>query len=157
MIYVSRYSNKELQSGKYTAVRISVGTPRWNLGYHIDGEIKDLMPFGLLGLKSKEEYERRYIERLRRVGADRIGKQLKEFEALGKDVVLLCYEDVRNPESWCHRTMFAEWWLRQTGEKIEELTDPSEVKLPKPKAEKKEPVKKKVENKMVDDDQLTLF
>ena len=29
MIYTSRYSNPELKSGKYTTVRISLGTPKW--------------------------------------------------------------------------------------------------------------------------------
>lgn len=33
MLYVSRYANKELTTGKYTPVRISIGTPIWALGY----------------------------------------------------------------------------------------------------------------------------
>lgn len=48
MVYTSRYSNPELRTGKYTAVRISLGIPRWNIGYSLDAEMPDLMPFGLL-------------------------------------------------------------------------------------------------------------
>ena len=55
MVYTSRYSNPELKTGKYTAVRISLGTPKWPIGYNLDAEMKDLMPFGLLG--KFERYE----------------------------------------------------------------------------------------------------
>ena len=44
MIYTSRFSNPELKTGKYTAIRISVGSPRWNIGYQIAGAISELMP-----------------------------------------------------------------------------------------------------------------
>lgn len=127
MLYVSRYSNKELATGKYTAVRISVGTPRWALGYKLDGAIKDLMPFGLLDIEDREESRKLYQARLDKIGFSRIECQLRRLEALGKPVVLLCYEDItKGPDNWCHRTFFAEWWLRQTGEKIDELPDPAQ-------------------------------
>lgn len=126
MLYVSRYSNKELATGKYTAVRISVGTPRWSLGYSLDGAIKDLMPFGLLNIEDREESRKLYHEKLDRIGFGRIEKQIRELESLGKPVVLLCYEDItKGPDNWCHRTFFAEWWLKQTGEVINELPDPA--------------------------------
>ena len=99
MIFTSRYSNPELRSGKYTAVRISLGTPKWKLGYNLDAEMPDLMP---------------------------ILSQLQRFESLGKDVVLLCYEDIRKgPDDWCHRRTFADWWQQRTGEVIPELYDPT--------------------------------
>ena len=63
------------------------------------------------------------------IGADYIRKLLAGYELLGRDVVLLCYEDVRKGESdWCHRTIFADWWQEKTGEVIPELPDPSPVK-----------------------------
>ena len=49
MIYTSRFSNPELKTGKYTAVRISVGSPRWKVGYDISGAISELMPKGIFG------------------------------------------------------------------------------------------------------------
>lgn len=127
-MYVSRFSNPELRTGKYTAVRICVGSPKWNLGYELAGEIKDLMPFGLLQIEDKELYEKKYRERLDRIGIERIQKQLDAF-GNEKPVVLLCYEDVRDPSQWCHRTMFAQWLLEQTGEIADELPDPSRPKL----------------------------
>lgn len=124
MIYVSRYSNKELQTGKYTAVRISVGTPRWSLGYKLDDAIHELMPYKSLKIEDKEQSRQAYYSHLASVGVDKIAARLKALEAKGKPVVLLCYEDIRKSDNWCHRTFFAEWWFEQTGVKIEELPEP---------------------------------
>jgi len=132
-MYTSRFSNPELRSGRYTAVRISVGAPRFNTGYRLDGEIKDLMPYGLFGKYDDDikVFRSEYIKRLDSIGVDRIHRQLQAFSG---DVVLLCWEDVRKGhDDWCHRTMFAEWWLERTGEAIFELPDPSAVKRPKPR------------------------
>lgn len=124
-IYTSRYANPVLRSGNYTTVRISVGTPKWNLGYTLDGEINELMPFGLFNKYDEyEDFKSAYFRRLDNFGVDRIFRKLGEYQSLGKDVVLLCYEDIRG-DTWCHRTAFAEWWLMNTGEIIEELKDTS--------------------------------
>lgn len=128
MLYMSRFFNPELKSGKYTAVRISIGVPKWPLGYEIAGAINDLMPYGLLNIQDKELYECKYRERLERVGVSRIYRQIQAFDT-GKPVVFLCYEDVRDPLQWCHRTMFAKWLLEKTGEIADELHDPTTVKV----------------------------
>ena len=127
MVYTTRYSNPELKTGKYTAVRISLGTPKWPIGYNLDAEMKDLMPFGLLGkFERYEDFERAYFERLDQKGVQRIFSQLQRFERLGKDVVLLCYEDIRKgQDDWCDRRTFADWWLKNTGEALPELFDPT--------------------------------
>ena len=126
-IYTSRYSNPELKSGNYTTVRISVDSPKGSLGYIIDGDIPDLMPFGLRGEeydKDKALFKREYFARLEKAGVAKIQTLLLSFKAKGKDVVLLCYEDIRKGDNyWCHRVMFAEWWLSKTGEHILELAD----------------------------------
>ena len=66
MIYTSRFSNPELKTGKYTAIRISVGSPRWNIGYQIAGAISELMPKGIYGKydNDKAAYEAAYRGRL---------------------------------------------------------------------------------------------
>lgn len=142
-IYVSRYSNPELKKGIYTAVRISIGTPRWQLGYKLAGAIKDLMPFGLFKDPRYNDYETfkpAYFARLDKVGLQNIAKQIKDLSEDGKDVVLLCYEDIRKgPDNWCHRTVFAEWWKARTGEEIEELYDPTGEKKAQAKKEKVQP------------------
>lgn len=126
MIYTSRYANKELVRGTYTPVRISLGTPRWPLGYTLAGAIKELMPWGIKDIEDVQEFRKRYFAQLERYGVERIGRQINRFKESGRDVVLLCYEDIRKgPSYFCHRTMFAEWWLGKTGQMISELEDNS--------------------------------
>jgi hypothetical protein len=126
-IYTSRYNNPELRNGRYTAVRISLGTPKWNLGYSIDGEIPDLMPAGMFGNfdHDPDGFKLAYFKRLNSAGVRKIHNALKWFEQKGKDVILCCFEDIRKPEETCHRRLFAEWWLYNTGEIIDELPDPT--------------------------------
>jgi len=64
-----------------------------------------------------------YFQKMDRIGAKAISKRFQEISETngGKDLVLLCYENLTKPDEWCHRQVFAEWWLRETGEIIEEL------------------------------------
>ena len=56
-----------------TAVRISLGTPKWPIGYNLDAEMKDLMPFGLLNkFEQYEDFERAYFDRLNQKGVQRM-------------------------------------------------------------------------------------
>lgn len=127
MIYTSRYSNPELRSGKYTAVRISLGTPKWPLGYVIESHIPMLMPAGIFGKydSDPDAFRVAYYQILEKAGVNKIRNALARYEIYGKDVVLLCYEDIRKPGNYCHRTMFADWWKIKTGQEIPELYDPT--------------------------------
>jgi len=160
-IYISRFSNPELKTGNYMTVKISVGGPKFDMGYRLDGEVRDLMPFGLLGKfdDSPRLFKQYYFQRLNREGVQSIRRQLDALKtkANDRDVVLLCWEDVRKGEKdWCHRSMFAEWWLEQTGEKIEELIDPSPVPIPKtPKVPKTAVIKEDKPDPYAD--QVSLF
>ena len=133
-IFTSRFSNPELKKGIYKTVRISIGKPRWEVGYRLDAEISDLMPFGLKG-EALEVFKRAYVSKLEKIGFEKIKAHLEQLQEDGKDVVLLCYEDIRKPEAWCHRTMFADWWHKMTGETIEELPDPTDAATVKPSKE----------------------
>ena len=134
MIYTSRFANPELKSGNYTAVRISLGKPRWTLEYPIGGIIPELTPEGVFGrYADKRDFETQYRKRLERIGVERIRQALTRYIFMGKDVALLCYEDVRDGETWCHRIFFANWWFEKTGERIPESRDFSPVKNSKNK------------------------
>ena len=134
-IYTSRYSNKELCDEKYYCVGISIGTPKFRLGYVLRNQCYSLAPKGYMLKMGPERFKDAYFDKLDGIGEDRIismvSKMEREADAEGKDLVLLCYEDVRIPEDWCHRTTFAEWWAERTGEIIEELPDRSEPKIKK--------------------------
>ena len=130
MIYTSRFSNPELKSGKYTVVGIVRGLPRFRLGYERAGNIIDIAPTKeLFNVYDREEFTAPYKKHLDNVGFERISAQIQRYADLGKDVVLCCYEDVRIPDEWCHRQVFAEWWLGKTGKVISELKDDSPIKI----------------------------
>lgn len=127
-VYTSRYSNPELRTGKYTVVGVSRGLPKFNLGYALAGSIKDFAPPGYLF----NEYDRsiftpKYFAYMDRIGIDRAKQMLSPYKIYGKNIVLCCYEDVRIQGEWCHRLVFAEWFAKKTGYKIEELQDHSPI------------------------------
>ena len=129
MIYTSRFPNKELSSGKYTVVGIVRGLPKFPLKYELAGNIIDIAPPGwLFNVNEREAFSVPYMAHLDHIGVARIEAQLKKYRVMGKDIVLCCYEDVRKPGEWCHRQVFASWWLKRTGEAIPELKDSSPIK-----------------------------
>ena len=128
MIYTGRYANKKLNNEKYVCVIISLGSPKWKLSYKLDGEIEALMPKGLFKINEIERFKPLYFKRLNSYGVEFIREKFEELKRDGKDIVLLCFEDINKPENWCHRTVFAEWWEMQTGEKIIELEEMKPIK-----------------------------
>lgn len=143
-IWTSRYSNKELQNGNYYPVGISIGTPRFPLGYTVREQCYSLAPKGYMLNMDLEKFIPAYYDKLANIGEQRIIDMVTKLDskarAEGKELVLLCYEDVRIPEDWCHRTVFAKWWAKKVGEVIEELPDPNPPKQKKSaRADSKKP------------------
>ena len=133
MIYTSRYQNHELRSGLYTVVGITRGAPRFALGYTLAGNILDIAPPSwLFNENNRSIFTQKYCQNIQAIGVKRLTDILTGYTQLGKDLVLCCYEDVRKPNEWCHRLVFAEWWKEQTGEIIPELHDQSTPAAAKP-------------------------
>lgn len=127
-IFTSRFGNKELESGKYIVVGIVRGMPRYKTKYHISGNIMQIAPpRHLWNENDMDLFRKPYFEHLEKGGYPAIAERIKSYLDEGKDLVLCCYEDVRKPGEWCHRLLFAEWWFEKTGQRIEELPDPSHV------------------------------
>ena len=129
MIYTSRYQNPELATGRYTVVGVTRGKPKFPLEipacgeHHGDCPTPDTCSTNTTGPGLPPDT----FQHMDRQGARKIAHILAQYERLGKDVVLCCFEDVRKPNEWCHRLVFAEWWSLRTGENIPELPDPSPV------------------------------
>jgi hypothetical protein len=125
-IFTSFYSNQEgilqAMSKGFIPVRISLGAPRFATRYQIKGEAYLLMPSREMLHKARPQYEPEYLARLDSYGVEKIqsvlDKLAKSYGAKG--LILLCFEDLRKGE-WCHRTMFGEWWMKKTGQLVEEL------------------------------------
>ena len=137
-ISTARYANRNVPSHGIPC-QASRGCPKWPLGYTIQAQVLEIAPPGyLLNVEEPEEFARRYRKHLDEVGlntiARAIGKAAWSPEEGFKDVVLLCYEDLRT-DPGCHRRVFAEWWQEKTGEVVEEVPEaapPRTVKPPKP-------------------------
>lgn len=130
-IFTSRYSNPELVGDKYTVVGVTRTPPKFPLKYQLQGNIAEIAPPGWLFSETNvERFRTPYFRYLDKTGPFKIKRILENYLSYGKDVVLCCYEDVRVPGEWCHRTAFAEWWKLQTGQEISELFNPQEPKLP---------------------------
>lgn len=132
-IWVSRYANKALKNERYYCVGISIGKPRFKLDYKLDEQCFSLAPKGYMLQMELDKFENAYYKKLEDIGTERIIRMVlrmkEEAERAGKDLVLLCFEDVRVPGDWCHRTVFAKWWRDKTGEIINELPDPTPPKM----------------------------
>ena len=152
-IWTSRYSNKELQNGKYYSVGISLGRPKFNINYRIQEQCYDLAPARWMWGKELEDFKRMYFSKLDAMGVDKVQDILQKLhndaKANGQDLVLLCFEDVRDPKDWCHRTMLAEWVKKRIGWDIKELPNPQPPKIKRKKTES--------ENENNEYQQLSLF
>lgn len=132
-IYTSRFSNPELRTGNYTVVGIVRGLPKFPLKYPLAGNIIQCAPPGyLFNVYDRAEFTPKYFQHMNRTGIWKVNQLLEQYLSYGKDVVLCCYEDVREENEWCHRLVFAEWYEKQTGIKVCELPDPTEPKKAKP-------------------------
>lgn len=100
-------------------VATSVGKPKWMPG--IDA-INEMAPYGLLTGYTEFEFRLKYHDRLDK-NEDKVKAALLRLSAKypGERLVLLCWEDLRKPDLWCHRTMLAEW-LEARGLTVPELT-----------------------------------
>ncbi len=132
-IWISRYSNKKLLNGNYYPVGISIGKPRFRLGYELREQCYSLAPKGYMLSMNIEKFKPAYYEKLEEIGKEKIigivTKLDERARSESKELVLLCFEDVRVEGDWCHRTIFAEWWAENVGEVIEELPDPTPPKV----------------------------
>ena len=153
--FTSRYTNAEVANGLYYRVGISVGVPKFRLNYKIDEQCYMFAPTGAMLRMTDDQYVDAYRRKLETSGIGKIRWMLNKLQenAAGKDVVLLCYEDIRDPDQWCHRTLLAEWVRENIGISMEELADPGQIKYKNParaKQKQEEEVKAQFE-------QLTLF
>lgn len=106
------------------AVRISLGRPRWfeNEGRDLPF-VKALTPNPVWWqTDDDEEFQRRYRHQLHRWTPHRVLAELQGI-AVAHDcprLVLCCFE--ADPMG-CHRSMFARWWLEETGGEIRDLSE----------------------------------
>jgi hypothetical protein len=126
-LFTARYSNKNLAAHPGAKVRITLGHPRFKLpGYELAGVIRDLAPERSMFGRTQDEFTGLYRARLEALGGVQYFDQLLRATAqqAGADaLVLLCFEDLRKADLFCHRRVFAAWWEEQTGQAVPELEE----------------------------------
>ena len=123
----ARYSNPRVADPSCVPIAVSLGAPKFPLRYRVVATCMTLAPTReILAIDDKERYRAKYRARLDAIGVDSIRAALAPFETPDREIVLLCFEDLREPGRFCHRRFFAEWWEERTGERVEELAEPCE-------------------------------
>jgi hypothetical protein len=125
----SRYSNPAIVECGLVPVGFTQGNVRFPLRYNLAGNLRQIAPArDMLGISDRAVFEPLYRARLDTVGVVEITGLLHDLSPTAPGFVMLCFEDVRIPGVWCHRLVFAQWWLDQTGEVVEELPNPNPPK-----------------------------
>jgi Protein of unknown function, DUF488 len=110
-----------------TAVRITLGVPRWislpdprYSKYAKWPYLKELAPDRAWFDAPGDEFDRHYLAKLERYAAD-IERKLTWIEPEHGRLCVLCFErNVKGPHD-CHRRIFAEWGQERWGVEIPEL------------------------------------
>jgi hypothetical protein len=119
-LFTARYADYDPTCG--VAVRTSVGRPRgWRHG-PLEC-VRRLTPYGLLHVTDRAEFTQLYIARLERTGVEAIFAHLEGISDAHdcRSLVLLCFEDVRDPGNWCHRTILGAWLRDRLGIEVPEF------------------------------------
>jgi hypothetical protein len=121
-LWTSRWANRGLAHLDLVPVGISRGTPRFPVPYRYRLARLLAPSRTTFALRDDEVFERSYVAGLEEIGVDRIADLLRKISAEegGKNLCLLCYENVHNGEV-CHRRMFARWFEARTGIAVPEL------------------------------------
>jgi hypothetical protein len=122
-LYTSYYGNRNIAKTELLPVGISQGNPRFRLPYAVACYLRELAPARSIWALPKESFDLAYRKQLERRGVAAIMEQLESTSTKygGRDLVLLCFEDLSKRNAWCHRTTFAQWWFEKTGNETKEL------------------------------------
>ncbi len=122
----ARYLNPIINNRQFIPLRISLGAPKFSLPYSIAANFNVIAPTReILQIDNKEAYRHEYRRYLETIGVTAIRNALRPFVQADKDTLLLYFEDLRDPDKWCHRRFFAEWWEERTEERVPELLEES--------------------------------
>lgn len=116
----------KFQPAMGTPVQASNGKPRYKVKYDLNYAVREVYPAWALvrGNKPHAEFKAAYQAGLDQIGVDAIASRFRAIATAEDEprLVLLCFEDLsKGADNWCHRSMFAEWWTRQTGDVVREL------------------------------------
>lgn len=72
----------------------------------------------------KDHYQILYRQKLDALGLESVAWHLQGIvDSVQKPLALLCFENLDNPDAWCHRRMFAAWWTAHTSLQVPEIPE----------------------------------
>jgi hypothetical protein len=112
-IWTSRYQNRSLvERPELLKLGVTRGLPKMALRYRFMHTPQLAPPYWLFSVNDRVVFEPKFRAHLQRslgvAGALTMLRRATQ-EAERRAVVLLCYEDVRQPEEWCHRLVVSDW------------------------------------------------
>lgn len=121
--WVDAWRAKQRGTLDVVPVRASLGLPKFWPAAKTLPVAEQLAPVGLFNVRDRDEFERRYRQRLDRIGVDIVLHRLDVVwtRADRRTLCLLCFEDVHEPGGWCHRRIAAEWIEERSGLAVPEL------------------------------------
>jgi hypothetical protein len=110
---LSYYQSPKLKAAGLPVVQISNGAPRWGEKPVAKLELVcppiEIVHTGL----DEAAFRRKYIAHLDSVGAPAILKAIGELRAAhGETLCFCCFEALKTPGQFCHRTMLGKWLAR---------------------------------------------
>jgi hypothetical protein len=127
-LYTSRYQNPAIPTCGYAPVGVTLGFPRF-IRYKLVANRRELAPDrSIFGIEDQEIFTQLMRERLDRLGDRAMDILESVYAKAGREryrgLVLLCYEDLRKPDMWCHRQIVAQWLQERYGIVVPELAEP---------------------------------
>lgn len=128
----SRYSNPNVATSGLVPIGITRFPPRFKVGYELRANLYDLAPTReMLQIArqpgGRDRFTAAYLARLAAIGPQLILDELKAMVGDADGLVLLCFEDVTDGESWCHRQLIGKWLWEHVGLNVTELPDPGKL------------------------------
>ena len=124
-MFTGCFSSKMVDDEKYTIISIANTLPKFNLPYKVSIQYQVIAPDWKTwnARDNRRLFDLYYRMQLETIGFDTIFPYLQSLRRLGKPLLLLCHESLRNKMTLCHRRLFAKWWEGYTGIEVPELDD----------------------------------
>jgi hypothetical protein len=124
-IVTTRYQNRNgILAANLAPVRITLGNPRFKLGYELRGTIRNLAPTRAeFAIDDVVAFTERYRARLDRVGPFAIRAAINDLVVINidRDGLALCCFCELNTVAFCHRRIAAAWIDDNMGIEVPEL------------------------------------